>query len=205
MADYTVRILTPEQADGRYASIEALDDMANTPMKNDRDNGQAGIMAPTAQILSESSAAATSGRVYIARFVPSRDMTIRSIAFEVTSASATNDPVEVGILNATATEKLGSSGSVSGILNSGNGVKSVNMASPIELESGTVYYAFWLTTSSGTAASIRRANVFADLFGSGVGVAESMGATSKTIPLATPVTGLVQNDTTPFLGLKEYT
>lgn len=189
----------------RDAAAAARDDIIDIPLVNDRDNGQGGIMAPTAPIISESSAGMTSGRVYLARFVPTRDMTIRAVAFELTANASSNDPVEVGILDRTATEKLGTSGAVTGYLNTGAGIKSVPLIADTPLVAGETYYAFWITVAATTSASVRRCAVFADLFGSGVGVAEAMGANGKTHPLAVPVTGLAQNDVAPFLGIKEST
>lgn len=185
------------------AATAARDEIVGQPFDNDRDNGQGGIMFPTAQIFAETSATMTSGRVYLSRGVPTRNMSILSIAFELVANASTNDPVEVGILNSTGTVKIATSGSVTGYLNTGAGIKTVPLTAAADLVAGDVYYAFWITVAATTSASVRRATVFADLFGSGIGVAESMGANSKTLPLAVPVTSLVQNDVSPFMGLKE--
>lgn len=180
---------------------EAVDLILNTPLNNDRDNGQAGLVIPTTPIFSESTNTMTSGRIYAVRFVPSRSMTIRSIAFQVVTAATANTPIEVGVLSSSGAV-IGSSGSVSSLLTT-TGTKAAPVPD-IELEAGQVYYGYALTTSEGNTAALRRYSVFASAFGTGLGVAESMGATGKTIPAASPVTGLTVNDAGPILALREF-
>lgn len=174
----------------------------NAPLKMDRDNGQAGIIAPsTPLVLSSADAVMTSGRVYVSRFVPSRAMTARALAYRVAVVAANDDPVEVGILSSTGVV-LVSSGSVTGRLNS-TGLKTITLADT-NLTAGQTYYAFWLTVAAGTVASIRRVTVEPDAFGTGLGVCEAGGATGKTIPLASPLTGFGSNGTVPMMVIREF-
>lgn len=118
---------------------------------NDRDNGQAGIYGHTGP-----GALGTTGpvanRAYMTRFVPSRAITVRSIAFNVGNPASNDDAIDVGIYDSTGT-RLVSLGATTGLANS-VGVKIVTIPA-VALSAGTVYYAaFSYGTIGGTAAVV---------------------------------------------------
>lgn len=122
----------------------------------DRDPSLGGIVAP--MTLAGSTGALTAGRAYLGRFVPSRNMTIASIAFVVTVAAGADDACDVGIYAADGS-KIVSSGATTGKLNAGTGVKSIAVAA--SLIAGTPYFAAFsvVTPFGGTAASVALAGV----------------------------------------------
>jgi hypothetical protein len=117
----------------------------------DRDNGHTGMfVAPPGG--ARAVVALTAGRAYAMRFVPSRNMTISSIAFQVTTAAGADDTCDVGIYDSALTTRLVSKGATAGLLNV-LGVKNVDIGDTA-LTAGTVYYAaFSSVTPFGAAAA----------------------------------------------------
>lgn len=154
----------------------------------DRDNGQAGIVAPTAPGWFANAAAVVAARGYLARVVPSRDIVVTKIGFVVTVAASVDDPVDVGIYDSTLTTLLVSSGATLGKLNAvGNSLVTVATTT---LRAGTPYYAaLSVGTVGGTAATIGLAGwgstLNSRLFGATAGLTEADAkATVHPLPAA---------------------
>lgn len=170
----------------------------------DKDNGQAGMYAPTSPP-AVSASALTASRAYVVRFVPSRDMTIAKIAFCVSTAAGADDACDVGILSANLATLLGSKGATTGLLNS-TGAKVVTLGTPIALTKHTVYYAaFSVGTFGGTAASLVMASWASggasQLFGS-TGPSTEMAIQAAGHPIAAPFTP-TQSSLAPLFALRE--
>jgi len=116
--------------------------------------GQAGFWAPALGPYASQLASGLAGsRCYFCRVVCPVSQTISKIGFSVTAAATADDPCDVGIYDA-AGNKLGSSGSTTGRLNS-TGVKTVNLLAPVAVVAGQVYYAaFGSGPLGGTAAQV---------------------------------------------------
>jgi hypothetical protein len=117
-----------------------------------------------------------------------RDMYVAGIAWAMTAASgASTDPVDVGILDSTGATVLASSGSTQGKLNS-TGRQTLNFASPVRLDGGTVYYpaiSFGTVTTSPAALTADFGSGFGvELGGTGVGKWWGIIKTSAAPPLA---------------------
>lgn len=141
----------------------------------DRDVGQPGMYGVSAPGWFWQTLTAVASRGYIARFVPSRDMTIANIAIAVSTAASVDDPVDVGIYDASL-NRLGSSGATLGKLNSPN-TKSIALTAPVSLKAGSVYYAaLSFGTVGGTAAVISGGSFgapqFTKMFGTAVPAVE---------------------------------
>lgn len=171
----------------------------------DKDNAQAGLIAPTHRVSNNAATAIVASRAYVARFVPSRPMRIISIAFSVSTAAGSDDACDVGIFNAALTTLLTSAGATTGKLN-GLGVSNVTFT-PVNLAANTVYYAaFSCGTIATTAASLTMStytvNNMADLFGNTAGIREqSSQATAH--PLTAPFTLGAALVSVPYLALRE--
>lgn len=96
----------------------------------------------------------TAGRALYGRFVPSRDLQVTLAAFLTTALATVNDPVEIGVYNASL-GLLATSGPVTGKANASTTVpQTVPLA--VNLLAGSVYYlAFLQATIGGTAASFQ--------------------------------------------------
>lgn len=173
----------------------------------DRDNGQAGIVAPTHGLGSNSAIVVTASRGYIARFTPSRPMTITSISFVLTTASSTDDACDVGIFSGDLATKLVSAGATSGKLNGTLGLQTIPVTATT-LAAGQVYYAaFSIGTIGGTvpqfAMSSFASTGMAVAFGATAGLIEQ-GHQSSAHPLAAPFTPVSTGiASVPILILRE--
>jgi hypothetical protein len=172
----------------------------------DRDNGQPGLIAPGYSVLGFNAVQAlTAGRATVARFVPSRPMTINLIAFVVTTAAGADDACDVGIYDASYS-RIVSAGATTGKLNS-TGVKTITI-SPTTLVAGTVYYAAFsvVTPFGGTAASLVMTTTSSgsmfDLFGTTAGLRE-VTFQSAAHPLAATFTSGGNVSAVPILALRE--
>lgn len=171
----------------------------------DRDNGQAGMYAPSAPGWTGAGLGLTANTAIWARVVPSRDMTITQLAFAVSTAAGSDDACDVGIYDANL-QRIVSSGATAGKLNS-VGVKTVAFAATT-LKAGTVYYVAISCGAVGTtAATIRGASWAAteatQLFGTGVGVAEAfLKAASHPLP-AGPVAAPTATSLAPAMAVRE--
>lgn len=161
----------------------------------DRDNGQAGMMTPSGNT-NRTGTALVSGRAYLGRFVPSRKMQITRIVFRVSAASATDDPVDVGIYSA-AGVKLVSSGAVSGLLNTA-GTKAV-VVTATALEPGVVYYSALAATST---AGVHLSGVAGDVYGTAMPLLEG-AVKDASYPLPATISAPGSSDFAVSLWVRE--
>lgn len=170
----------------------------------DRDNGQAGLLAPTSGAVGPTAVTLVANQAFVVRFVPSRDMTITKIGFVVSTAASIDDPVDVGIFDATLA-RLVSLGATLGLLNS-LGVKAPAIAATL-LRAGTVYYAALSCGAiGGTAAQVLGAQFsianFASIFGASPPQVEcALKGASHPLPASIVTPGAT--GTAPFLALRE--
>lgn len=122
------------------------------------DTLQPGLWVPPgAPFCAQGSVQGISGRGWAIRFVCPKSLTITKIAFFVTTAATADDPCDVGIYDGLGSlpNRLGSSGSVSGLLNS-TGKKQANLSAGVPLTRGQIYYAsFAYGTPGGTPANLQ--------------------------------------------------
>jgi len=161
----------------------------------DRDNGQNGMVAPSAGYAGPATLPLTSGRTLLARVAPSRAMSVSSIAFRVTTASATSDPVSVALFSADGV-RLSTSGAVTPGVNT-TGTKVVALL-PVVLAPGSVYYA---ALSSASTATIQGTEVVADAFGTALPALESGYVAAH--PVGATITTPTPTDVAPLLFLRE--
>lgn len=173
----------------------------------DRDLGQPGITAPMLALGAYTNVTMVANQAYLARFVPSRNMTIAKISFILSTAAGADDAVDVGIFSSDLTTLLVSKGATTGVLNTAAGRKEITVASTA-LVAGTVYYAaLSCGTLGGTAAVIQGTAINtannAILFGSAVpNITQAQKATAH--PLATGTIGTpTVNLNTVILGIRE--
>lgn len=120
----------------------------------------------------------------LARFVPTRNMTIVKIGFVVTTAATADDAVDVGLFSASGA-RLVSSGATTGKVNS-TGAKTITVTST-PLTAGTVYYAgLAYGAVGGTAATLITlacaAAAQTTMFGATAGTAETSSQVGATLP-----------------------
>jgi hypothetical protein len=149
------------------------------------DAAQAGFWAPALGPYANQGPGGLAGsRCYFVRAVCPVSQTISKVGFSVVAAATADDPCDVGVYDA-AGNKLGSSGSTTGRLNS-TGAKTVNLLTPVAVVAGQVYYAaFGSGPLGGTAAQLTMATINFNLgymFGSGAGQQEQPGV-NGTFPL----------------------
>lgn len=158
------------------------------------DQGFPGMSTPPwGQVVNQGGAV----QAFYSRLFTPRAFVVPAIRFRVLTAATTNDPVDVGIYDATG-KRLTSSGPQLGFLNS-QGEKAVPLPAPFVLAPGTVYYlAKAEPASGGTGAnlmSVTRSQAEAwSIFGSTFGPAEALNeipAVPGTLPaqamLGTPL------------------
>lgn len=150
----------------------------------DRDNGQVGMYAPSSPCFLPGALTLVANQGRASRFVPSRNMTVTKIAFAVTTAAGSDDPVDVGIYSA-AGAKLVSTGATTGQLNT-IGPKSLTVTATT-LVARTAYYVALSCGAIGTTAAIvigaSAAGIqAAQLFGTTIGLVE-VDAASSVHPL----------------------
>lgn len=173
----------------------------------DKSNGQAGMYAPSGMFWLPSAFAVAANAGKIARFVPSRNMTITNIAFAVTAVTigdTANPNVDVGIYTA-ALAKIVTSGATAGKLTT-TGVKQVTITTTA-LTAGTVYYAGISVGAIGTTtASIMGVSPAslstAQLFGATAGLCE-LDSANTVHPLPDPWVIGQTSGTGPLLALRE--
>jgi hypothetical protein len=175
-----------------------------TPL--DRDFGQPGVLAPTSGLGAATNVTLVANQAFLARFVPSRDMTITKIAFSVTTAAGADDACDVGIFSSDLATLLVSKGATNGLLN-GTGRKVVTVAST-QLLAGVVYYAaFSCGTLGGSAAVVQGFNInsgsVGQLFGDTIpNLLQAIKSTAH--PLATGTIGSpVATNATVLLAIRE--
>lgn len=173
----------------------------------DRDQGLPGMFAPLVGVYGVSAQALTASRAYFNRFVPSRNMTVTLIGFNVTTASGSDDACDAGIytFSGSTLTRVASAGATTGKLNA-LGPKTLSVSA--SLTAGTVYYAgFSVGTFGGTAGQLMMASAAGnggfDVFGTALGSTISCFKASSH-PLGTPVSSLSTNaSTTPLLAIRE--
>jgi hypothetical protein len=149
-----------------------------------------------------STLALTANRAYYLRVVPSRSMAITKVAFNVTSASGTDDPCDVGIYDSTLATKIVSAGATTGKLNGAGGIQTINITA--NLAAGNVYYVAFAANSTATLNSVLiNANNTAGLFGTSAPQAEMLFLNTAYPLAAGPITpgGVIGN--APMIVLRE--
>src|SRR5215471_2156022 len=149
----------------------------------DSTGGQPGMYCWDAHMSAAGTALLVATRGYYTRFRATRNMTIGSIAFAVTSAATADDACDVGIYDAYM-NRLASAGATTGRLNS-TGAKTIPVAAT-PLTAGVIYYAaFSVGAVGGTAAQLQMTTtngINSMLFGSANPFAEQ-GANTPGHPL----------------------
>lgn len=166
----------------------------------DKDDGQAGIITPSSPIFDSTLLTVTASTAYLGRVVPSRNMSIASIAFAVTTGSVGN--VDVGIFDSTLATVLASSGATAGQLTA-VGVKNVSLTTPYALIAGTVYYAALSCSSTPQLMATQTAgfSYATELFGASVPQVTSLSKASIH-PLAA-ITSPANSQNSIILALRE--
>jgi hypothetical protein len=172
----------------------------------DRDDGQAGMYCtPMGGLLPLAAASLAASRAYAIRFVPSRNMTVVSMAFAVAAAAGADDACDVGIFSGNWQTLLGSAGATTGKLNS-IGSKTVTLAAPVALVARTAYYAaFSCGTFGGVAGQLVMTNVNVNavqLFGATAGT-QLQSFQSGAHPLAAPHVSAGTIVSVPLLAVRE--
>lgn len=168
----------------------------------DKDNGQAGMYAPSAPGWNTTNTAPTASRATFARFVPSRDMTVASIAFHVITLGA-DVACDVGIYDS-ALNRMAVSTAATGRLAS-IGVKNIALTTPVALNARSIYYAAFSADAGSTAiltfAQYTGAGT-ASMFGTTAGIVEiDFKAASHPLPTTLTVTGNLGG--VPLLAVRE--
>jgi hypothetical protein len=170
------------------------------------DSKQAGLWVPPgAPFVYQASVGVTANRGYVVRFPAPRSMSITKIAFFVVTAASLDDPCDVAIYDsASPLNRLGSSGSVSGLLNS-TGLKQPALSAPVALVAGQIYYAaFGAGPIGGTAAQLQMTmaanSIIFQLFGASAPLIEqSWAAAGFPLPATFGTQGVITS--APILAL----
>ena len=120
------------------------------------DSLQAGLWVPPgAPFCGQAAPGLVPNRAMLMRFPCPRSMSISKIAFFIVAAATADDPCDVGIYDSAANpvNRLGSSGSVLGQLNS-TGMKQVSLTAPVALVQGQIYYAAFAVGAIGGTGAI---------------------------------------------------
>lgn len=207
-ADEVIHIISPVTATAKHSRIRGigsvkLSNQMQSIISTDRDNGQLGIVAPTARGWLGGNATLIANEGSIVRFIPSRDYAMTLFAFIVITAASADDACCLAIYDS-AMNRLATTGATTGKLNSA-GVKTI--ALNYTLLAGKVYYAFFSCGAvGGTAAIVQGANFNSSsagiLFGAGNGVFECAMMTAAhpapaTFVPATPI------NLRPVIALRE--
>lgn len=166
-------------------------------------HGLPGIFGPTWRgWVGGTATALVSGTVYAYRIVPNRDYTITLAAINVSTASGTDDPIEIAIFDGTGTTKLATTGSTTGKLNAGTGLKTVSLS--ITLLAGTPYIVAFEATSTASLrfAAMNSANT-PEAFGSTVSTMLLLTKTGQSIPITAPMSSYSLVGSVPLIALRE--
>lgn len=172
---------------------------------NDRDHKQPGMYAVGALPATTNTKTAVANQAELSRFVPSRAMTIATIAFVVETAASIDDAVDVGIYDA-AGNRLASSGAVLGQLNS-VGVKNIGLTGALTLAADTVYYAAWACGAIGGTAAVyaaisRQSSNVMTMFGGNMPQLEG-ALKAASHPLPATIVAPTARFNQPLLALRE--
>jgi hypothetical protein len=119
----------------------------------DSDNGQSGMYGtPQGAPPNTTIALGTANRIYVTRFVPSRNMTIVSGSFGVSAAASVDDQIDIGIYDS-AGNLIRAAGATAGKLNT-TGRKILTLSASAALTARTVYYSVACNALGGTAATV---------------------------------------------------
>jgi len=165
----------------------------------DRNIGLPGLVAPGFYPHSVESKLLVANTAYLARFVPSAEITIDSISFICTVADAANPQVDLGLYEGGT--RLMSTGATVGELLVANSVRSLLFAAQT-LQAGTVYYAALSSNSSvaGVMSATWPVNLGPKLLGAS---AEVASAPTLSHPLPATATLGIATTFVPILGVKE--
>jgi hypothetical protein len=168
----------------------------------DKDDAQTGMYAPSGNGHFTVLAAPVASRATFVRFVPSRSMTIASMAFAVTTLGA-DVACDVGIYSA-GLVRLGVSTAAASRLAT-TGVKNISLTSPVPLAARTPYYAAFSCDAGSTAVLLQAqylSTFGATLYGATAGLVEvDFTAASHPLPATLSVTGGALNGV--FFALRE--
>ena len=173
----------------------------------DKDDGQAGIIAPTQNGNETLNLTMVASTAWFSRFTVSRPMTITLISFGVSTAAGSDDACDVGIYTPSGADltRVVSAGATIGKLNA-TGIKTVTIAATTLLP-GQVYYAgFSCGTITTTAAVLGGATFGASNYNAmfGTSVPQLIFATKATShPLPASVTAPTTVATSMRLGIRE--
>jgi hypothetical protein len=201
-------------APGAWRNVRTVNSGSGTTNKpaglySDGPQRVGGAIAPGwggSEPLGSSAAAITAGRLYVARFIPPRDMPVTAIAFALAVNAGSNDNCDVAILDSTYTRVASAGGAVAGKLNAGAaGWISVNLTATYIMRQGKIYYlAFSSVTPFGSTAAQLLMPTTVDPMGDGFGTTAglrdsgSLSGIGDTIGVG-PHSGVVQNARIPFL------
>ena len=168
-------------------------------------DGQAGMYAPGAPGWTNAGFGPSANTAYFLRVVPSRQMTITSIAYGVTVAATVDDACDVGIYDATLT-RLVSAGAAAGRMNS-TGIKNIAITATT-LAAGSAYYAAYSYGAiGGVVGQVSGGNYGAlekvQLFGATAGLIEACNKGSSHPLPAGPVASPAASSLVPVLALRE--
>lgn len=161
----------------------------------------AGLLGPDIPGWNFAAAALASGTTYLYKVSPDRDYTITNAWLAVTTASGTDDALEIAVYNDDLTARLATSGSVTGKLNA-TGVQSV--AIEAALKAGTRYTVAFKAAST---ASVRFAAwttaTLASAFGTSASALMLAFINGLSTPLPTSIGTPSAASQVPLLALRE--
>lgn len=166
------------------------------------ETGLPGILGPTTRGWSAGGGTAlVSGTTYLYRIVPARDYSIALAWYSVTTASGTDDPIEIAVLNADCTTKLGSTGVLTGQLNT-TGDRTPGLTA--RLTAGVPYQVAIQATSTASLRFIQwNSASVAVAFGQSMAKYLAMQKAGQTLPVAAPITGAAGVGGVPLICLRE--
>lgn len=179
----------------------------------DHDYGQAGLLVPQrvglGTFTGSPGAELVANRKYGVRMVPSRDMLIETIGFDVTAVegSGGNSAMDVGVFDATGQTLLDSSGPTTGIVNS-IGWKHIDLGDPLPLSAGVTYYVALATAATFTGTGARVWACFpgtssGEPFGAAVGKIEIGVQLTAGGTLAAPYAPTSSSGLVPVFAVRE--
>lgn len=156
----------------------------------DKDDGQLGLTAPTGNHHFIVASAPVASRATLVRFVPSRSVTVISMAFAVTTLGV-DAACDVGIYSADLQTRLGVSTAAVGRLNT-TGVKNIALTAPVTVFPRQAYYAAFSCDGTSTAVLAQAqwiSSFCANLYGTTAGISEvTFTAASHPLPATLTLT-----------------
>jgi hypothetical protein len=175
----------------------------------DKTAGLPGLVAPQAEniVSTVSTMTPAAGAATAGRFVASRAMSIDRIAFEITTADATNPAVDVGIYTTDGIilALVASSGSTAGKANA-MGVQTVMLSAPYTVAPGRVYFAAVACAGTPTFRCLTfGSTTHMAIFGGAAGLLDryvALGRGGSNVPLSTGSSAWGANNC-PLLAVRE--